>query len=79
MFDRAVEGIEAGGVPFWAGPGRTPGEINTNHDETLPAHGVIAPVARLSAGESESEWGGEGICQTVGIASAAAAVSSFWS
>jgi hypothetical protein len=48
-------------------------------DETLPAHEVTAPVAHLSAGESDSDWGGEGICQTVGIASAAAAVSSFWS
>jgi catechol 2,3-dioxygenase-like lactoylglutathione lyase family enzyme len=31
VFDRAVERIKANGVPFWAGPGHTPGEINTNH------------------------------------------------
>jgi hypothetical protein len=26
VFDRAVERIKADGVPFWAGPGHTPGE-----------------------------------------------------
>ena len=31
VFDRAVERITSDGVPFWAGPGHTPGEINTNH------------------------------------------------
>lgn len=31
VFDRALARIRAGGVPFWADPGRTPGEINTNH------------------------------------------------
>ncbi len=31
VFDLAVERIKTDGVPFWAGPGHTPGEINTNH------------------------------------------------
>jgi len=31
VFDRAVKRIKANSVPFWAGPGHTPGEINTNH------------------------------------------------
>ncbi len=31
VFDHAVERIKAGGVTFWAGPGHTPQEINTNH------------------------------------------------
>lgn len=31
VFDRAVERIKADGVQSWAGPGHTPGEINTNH------------------------------------------------
>ena len=31
VFDRALERIRARGVTYWAGPGHTPGEINTNH------------------------------------------------
>jgi catechol 2,3-dioxygenase-like lactoylglutathione lyase family enzyme len=31
VFDHAVERIKADGMQFWAGPGHTPGEINTNH------------------------------------------------
>jgi catechol 2,3-dioxygenase-like lactoylglutathione lyase family enzyme len=31
VFDRALERIKLQGVPFSAGPGHTPGEINTNH------------------------------------------------
>jgi catechol 2,3-dioxygenase-like lactoylglutathione lyase family enzyme len=31
VFDRALERIKAGNVPFWAGPGHTRGEINHNH------------------------------------------------
>jgi catechol 2,3-dioxygenase-like lactoylglutathione lyase family enzyme len=31
VFDRALERIKAQGVPFSAGPGHSPGEINTNH------------------------------------------------
>jgi catechol 2,3-dioxygenase-like lactoylglutathione lyase family enzyme len=31
VFDRALERIRADGIPYWAGPGHTPGEINTNH------------------------------------------------
>jgi hypothetical protein len=31
VLDRAVERIKADGVPFWAGPGHMPGEINANH------------------------------------------------
>ena len=31
VFDRAVERIRTSGVPFWAGPGHTQGEISTNH------------------------------------------------
>jgi catechol 2,3-dioxygenase-like lactoylglutathione lyase family enzyme len=31
VFDRAVKRIQTQGVPFSAGPGHTPGEINTNH------------------------------------------------
>ena len=31
VFDRALERIRARGVQFWAGPGHTPSEINTNH------------------------------------------------
>ena len=31
VFDRALERMEADGVPFSAGPGHSPGEINTNH------------------------------------------------
>jgi catechol 2,3-dioxygenase-like lactoylglutathione lyase family enzyme len=31
VFDHALERIRADGVQFWAGPGHTPGEINTNH------------------------------------------------
>jgi catechol 2,3-dioxygenase-like lactoylglutathione lyase family enzyme len=31
VFDRALDRIRADGIPYWAGPGRDPGEINTNH------------------------------------------------
>jgi catechol 2,3-dioxygenase-like lactoylglutathione lyase family enzyme len=31
VFDHAVERIRADGIQFWAGPGHTPAEINTNH------------------------------------------------
>ncbi|WCB93833.1 hypothetical protein DSM104299_02553 [Baekduia alba] len=31
VFDRALERIQAGGVPYSGGPGHAPGEINTNH------------------------------------------------
>jgi catechol 2,3-dioxygenase-like lactoylglutathione lyase family enzyme len=31
VFDHALERIKAEGVPYWAGPGNTPNEINTNH------------------------------------------------
>lgn len=31
VFDRALARIRDEGVPFWAGPGHTPNEINTNH------------------------------------------------
>ncbi|HWG25635.1 MAG TPA: VOC family protein, partial [Actinospica sp.] len=31
VFDRALERIKANGVPYRAGPGHAPGEINTNH------------------------------------------------
>ncbi len=31
VFDRALQRIKHDGVPYWAGPGHTPGEINTNH------------------------------------------------
>ena len=31
VFDRALERIKAGGVPFSGGPGHPAGEINTNH------------------------------------------------
>jgi catechol 2,3-dioxygenase-like lactoylglutathione lyase family enzyme len=31
VFDRALDRIRAQRMPFWAGPGHTPGEINTNH------------------------------------------------
>ena len=35
VFDRAVERIRTSGVPFWAGPGHTPGEINTHMEARL--------------------------------------------
>ena len=31
VFDRALARLKADGIPFSAGPGHTPGEINTNH------------------------------------------------
>jgi catechol 2,3-dioxygenase-like lactoylglutathione lyase family enzyme len=31
VFDHALERIKADGVPYSAGPGHTPNEINTNH------------------------------------------------
>jgi catechol 2,3-dioxygenase-like lactoylglutathione lyase family enzyme len=31
VFDRALERLQAGGVPFSGGPGHSPGEINHNH------------------------------------------------